>query len=107
MLIQTRTPFDALAERRRKRTFLLRLNDEEMSQLYELAAMHNVSRSNVLRMLLKHGYVETVEKPLRKRAEVDIAGEAQRLATNQRIDDLRKELLAGLKVKGEKKGDRR
>lgn len=96
---QAKTPFDVLAERRRKRTILLRLNDDEMNQLEELSSMHNVTRSNVLRMLLKHGHAEMVEKPLRKIAETDVAGEAQRLATNQRIDDLRKELLAGLKKK--------
>ena len=92
-------PFEVLADRRRKRTFLLRLNDEEMAKLDELSATHNVSRSNVMRMLLKHGHSEIVEKPLRAQAEVDVASEAARLATNERIDDLRKELLARLKVK--------
>ena len=99
MAAKTKNPFETLAERRRKRTFLLRLNDEEMAKLDELSATHNVSRSNVLRMLLKHGHTESVEKPLRAQAEGDVASEAARLATNQRIDDLRKELLARLKVK--------
>lgn len=97
-------PFEALADRRRKRTFLLRLNDEELCQLDELSSLHNVSRSNVMRMLLKHGHSESVERPFRAKAEADIASEAARLATNQRIDDLRKELLAGLKAKDKKKG---
>ena len=109
MAAKTKIPFETLAERRRKRTFLLRLNDEEMAKLDELSAMHNVSRSNVMRMLLKHGHSESVEKPLRAQAEVDVASEAARLAMNERIDDLRKELLAGIKVKDKdkKKGAQR
>lgn len=87
-------PFELLAERTRKRTFLLRLNDDELTMLQELAVMHNVSRSNVMRMALKHAHQEGVENPLRVRAEVDVASEAARLATNERIDDLKKELLA-------------
>ena len=107
MATKTKIPFETLAERRRKRTFLLRLNDEELTKLDELSAMHNVSRSNVLRMLLKHGHSESVETPFRVRAEVDVAGEAARLATNERIDDLRKELLERLKVKDKKKSTQR
>ena len=100
-------PFETLAERRRKRTFLLRLNDEEMTKLDELSVTHNVSRSNVMRMLLKHGHAESVERPFRAQAEVDVASEAARLAMNDRIEALRKELLAGLKVKDKaKKGVR-
>ena len=95
---KTKIPFETLAERKRKRTFLLRLNDDEMTKLDELSAMHNVSRSNVMRMLLKHGHEEGVQKPLRARAEVDVASEAARLATNERIDDLKKELLARIRV---------
>ena len=107
MATKTKIPFETLAERRRTRTFLLRLNDEEMMKLDELSATHNVSRSNVMRMLLKHGHSESVEKPLRAQAEVDVAGEAARLAMNERINDLRKELLARLKVKDKKKSTQR
>lgn len=107
MAAKKKNPFETLVDRRRKRTFLLRLNDEEMAKLDELSATHNVSRSNVMRMLLKHGHSESVEKPLRAQAEVDVASEAARLATNERIDDLRKELLARWKVSDKtKKGAR-
>ena len=103
MATKTKTPFETLAERRRKRTFLLRLNDEEMTKLDELSSIHNVSRSNVMRMLLKHGHSESVEKPLRAQAEVDIASEAARQAVDQRIADLRKELLVRVGVSDKKK----
>lgn len=91
----TKTPFDKMAERRRQRTFLLRLNDEEMAKLDELAVVHNVSRSNIMRMMLKHAYDEAVGGPLRERAESEIAAEASKRAVNDLIDNFRKELLAG------------
>ena len=95
---KTKIPFELLADRKRKKTFLLRLNDDELNMLLELSAMKNVSRSNVMRMLLKQGHAEIVEKPLRAQAEVDVVREAARLATNDQIEHLRKELLARVRV---------
>lgn len=90
-----KTPFDALAERQRKRTLLLRLNDAEMTKLEELSALHNVSRANVMRMLLNHGHTEAVETPFRKKSEAEIEREAVRRAIDDQVETMKKELLEG------------
>ena len=89
--------FEQLAERRRRRTFLLRLNDDELRKLDELAAANDVPRSSALRMALTRTHAEVVEAPVRERAETDVAREAARLAVNERITELKDELLAGVR----------
>ena len=92
-----RTPFDRLGDRRRKKTFLLRVNDDELRMIQELAVIHGMSRSNALRMMVKQAHAAVVERPLRAQAETDVAREAARLAVNERVEELREEILSGIR----------
>lgn len=111
--IRANTVRSILTSRRRQRAVLLRLNDEEVAKLGELACFHDLSRSNVLRMVLKQAHAETVVAPFQKQAKQEVAEaetalvkEAERRAENDRVDDLRRRLLHKVRVR-EKKNEER
>ena len=91
---------DRLAElRRREVRIFLRVNESEATQLAALSGVWSASRSSVLRMLIKRAYAEHVDGPLRTRAEGEIATEARRLAVNERVEQLKDEILEGVRDK--------
>ena len=91
-------PKNAVNNARRNRGLFLRISNHELGLLDELVALYSLSRSAVVRMMIKHTHDADLGVAVRKQAEDEVSAEVIRRATEARVAELTAEVLNSVRA---------